>query len=415
MKPLIVEEARRKFGRDLVIRTVGELALEGEDEERNNILVVGTLRKHHVMEPSLLEEQELELNVDFEPRHTDYIHEEESLSLEDQTASLELAGWCLEPGELVSDLVVGCWGSWGEGEFWVEELLYSRVYGGTTPGEGDKVREDVSVSVISGLELAGQDAGWLGSAGLAAAWLAGSAGGPGEQRELANTERLVLAGNSLGRSDTIYEEPERDKYRALPSTDRALAGIRQLDDLLLEVVATLTTDLMAGPSDPVSPLLPQQPLAKGSLRLSSQFPSLRTVTNPYTFRLADRIITTVAGQAIKDIMRNTRIKNPLVAMEKCLLWGHLAPITPSTLTSSQSQESDTDTGMDPLVLLTMPDIFIAGNQPDYQARKTHIHGHPVLLVAVPRFSQTESLVRINLRTLRARLVRFNADLDSVNG
>ena len=103
-------------------------------------------------------------------------------------------------------------------------------------------------------------------------------------------------------------------------------------------------------------------------------------------------------------------------MEKCLLWGHLAPITPSILTYKQSQQSDTETNtsMDPLVLLTMPDIFIAGNQPRYQATKTRIHGHPVLLVAVPRFSQTESLVRINLATLTTRLVRFNADLDSVN-
>ena len=62
-------------------------------------------------------------------------------------------------------------------------------------------------------------------------------------------------------------------------------------------------------------------------------------------------------------------QNPLIAMEKCLLWGHLAPITPSILTYKQSQQSDTETNtsMDPLVLLTMPDIFIAGNQPRYQA------------------------------------------------
>ena len=125
---------------------------------------------------------------------------------------------------------------------------------------------------------------------------------------MADIERLIIAGNSLGRSDTIYEEPERAKYGSLPSTDRALAGPRQLDSLLLEVVATLTTDLMPGPSDPTSVFLPQQPLPKGSLKLSSQFPSLRTVTNPYTCSLAGRIITTVDGQTITDVMRNSRIK-----------------------------------------------------------------------------------------------------------
>ena len=59
-------------------------------------------------------------------------------------------------------------------------------------------------------------------------------------------------------------------------------------------------------------------------------------------------------------------QNPLVAMEKCLLWGHLAPITPSILPYHQT-DTDTEPTMDPLVLLTMPDIFIAGNQPRYQA------------------------------------------------
>ena len=188
MRPLIVEEARRRFGPDLTIKSPGELALEEEDEERKNILVLGTLRKHHVMKPSQLEEQELELNVDFEPLHSRYVTEPDSLALEDQNGSLELAGFRLDPGSLVTGVVVGCWGSWGDGQFWVEELVYSRVFGGSTEGgaggtEG-KRRRPVSLCVISGLELAGQDAGWLGSAQLAAAWLAGCAGSPGEQSQV---------------------------------------------------------------------------------------------------------------------------------------------------------------------------------------------------------------------------------------
>ena len=31
------------------------------------------------------------------------------------------------------------------------------------------------------------------------------------------------------------QEPERDKYRVLKSSDRALGGLRQLDSLLMEV------------------------------------------------------------------------------------------------------------------------------------------------------------------------------------
>ena len=60
-------------------------------------------------------------------------------------------------------------------------------------------------------------------------------------------------------------------------------------------------------------------------------------------------------------------------MERCLTWGHLAPTALDTL--GYSPNTDTDC----LVLLTMPDVFIAGNQPRYMARKTEIHGHQVLL------------------------------------
>ena len=33
----------------------------------------------------------------------------------------------------------------------------------------------------------------------------------------------------------------------------------------------------------------------------------------------------------------------------------------------QAAQAEPDTTTDPLVLLSMPDIFIAGNQPEYQA------------------------------------------------
>lgn len=71
-------------------------------------------------------------------------------------------------------------------------------------------------------------------------------------------------------------------------------------------------------------------------------------------------------------------------MEKCLLWGHLAPTTEAAPRSChqvgseifftiflvkyfQAAQAEPDTTTDPLVLLSMPDIFIAGNQPEYQA------------------------------------------------
>ena len=95
-------------------------------------------------------------------------------------------------------------------------------------------------------------------------------------------------------------------------------------------------------------------------------------------------------------------------MERCLQWGHLAPTTPDTVGCFPYTNSD------PFVLSAIPDVFIAGNQARYMARKANIRGRPVLLVAVPKFSQSESLVRINLKQLKSRLISFKTDVDSVD-
>ena len=95
-------------------------------------------------------------------------------------------------------------------------------------------------------------------------------------------------------------------------------------------------------------------------------------------------------------------------MERCLQWGHLAPTSPDTVGCFPYTNSD------PFVLSAIPDIFIAGNQARYMARKANISGRSVLLVAVPKFSQSESLVRINLKQLKSRLISFKTDVDSVD-
>ena len=161
---------------------------------------------------------------------------------------------------------------------------------------------------MSGLDLAGQEVDWLSSAHLAADWLVGSAGSPGEQAELARTERLIIAGDSLGADTRVKEDLDRAKYLTATTSAGSLAGVKQLDDLLVQIVGNLSIDLMPGPQDPTTSMLPQQPLHKVALRQAGMFPTLSTVTNPYTCSLAGRLITCVAGQTITDIMRNSNIK-----------------------------------------------------------------------------------------------------------
>merc|ERR1712096_305088 len=151
------------------------------------------------------------------------------------------------------------------------------------------------------------------------------------------------------------------------------------------------TDIMPGPNDPATVVLPQQPL--------------HTVTNPYSLQLAGRNFMVVSGQTITDILRNSTLSSPLEAMSKCLEWAHLAPTCPDTLGCYPYTEQD------PHILTSLPDVFIAGNQPSYQARRATIRGHSTLLVAVPKFSSSTSLVRISLKNLTCQVVSFGAEMD----
>ena len=76
----------------------------------------------------------------------------------------------------------------------------------------------------------------------------------------------------------------------------------------MQIVGSLTTDLMPGPNDPATAMMPQQPLHRVALRQSGPYPSLACVTNPYTCTLAGRTIMVVSGQTIADILRNSTIK-----------------------------------------------------------------------------------------------------------
>ena len=95
-------------------------------------------------------------------------------------------------------------------------------------------------------------------------------------------------------------------------------------------------------------------------------------------------------------------------MQKCLEWAHVAPTSPDTLGCYPYTEED------PHILTSLPDIFIAGNQPQYGAKKVSINGHQVLLVAVPKFSDSKIMVKISLSKLTCQVLSFDAELEPDN-
>jgi len=403
MKPRIIEAAKEKLGENILVKNLVDLKEDDDGLREEDILIVGTVFKQQERKPSILAELSEDGGLEMQPVHTVYTSETDSLVLEDESMRVKLEGGdVLKAGDLVNGVVVGIWGrEVTGGKFSVAEVIFAKI----EAGEGTPTEEDIAVCVLSGLELGGECAGWLNAAQLATDWVIGSVGGPGEQGDIARVERVVVAGDSLSMSTRDKQDQAKAKYLTANTAAASIAAVRQLDDLLVQLAGNVNTDIMPGPNDPATMVLPQQPLHRVMFPQAGLFPTLQSVTNPYSMQVAGRNFLVVSGQTITDILRNSTLLGPLEAMAKCLEWAHVAPTAPDTLGCYPYTEED------PHILTSLPDVFVAGNQDRFGAKKVVLSGHSVLLVSVPKFSATTSLVKINLKSLTCQLLSFGADMD----
>ncbi|VDP70010.1 unnamed protein product [Echinostoma caproni] len=189
----------------------------------------------------------------------------------------------------------------------------------------------------------------------------------------------------------------------------------------------LAVDLLPGPADPTSQLLPQQPIHAVAFPLgvarSGGFGSqaLCGRTNPYSFTLEGRKILATAGQGINDLALYTNISEPCKRMEATLLWGHIAPTCPDTLAGypmvAEDQLVIRPDPQNPTCSPDYPDIYVAGCQPGSDASWSRANLHwdetdqkGALLVAVPRFDVAFQLVLVHLHSLDCRVIRFDTSL-----
>ncbi|VDN98024.1 unnamed protein product [Rodentolepis nana] len=181
-----------------------------------------------------------------------------------------------------------------------------------------------------------------------------------------------------------------------------------------------TVQLQPGVSDCVSQLLPQQPFhsllfPKTVGRFGKGEDALISTTNPCITEVFARTILTSSGQNISDVYKYTSSGDVLDCMESILQWGHLAPTCPDTIFSYPQTESDSlllHTDPDTGSCADYPDIFAAGNQPMAGFRRASLKTgssdkEGALLLSVPRFDVTFTIVLLELESLRCLPVKFD--------
>lgn len=229
--------------------------------------------------------------------------------------------------------------------------------------------------------------------------------------KLANTVRLVIAGNSLSSSTQSKDMQSKAKYLTKNFVANSVTAIKQLDGIVEQLSDKLTVDLMPGEFDPSNMMLPQQPLNNAMFTQAKKNfnKTFFATTNPYRFQLDNIEFLGSSGQFIDDVRRTTSLVDPLDIMKLMLAGGHIGPTCPDTLACYPYY------GKDPFILETMPNVFFAGNQPAFKhaifelddgfdhknAQKKVVH-----LISIPSFKLTNSCVLFNLNTFECEEIFF---------
>jgi len=396
LRPVLEEVVKKKFGSVPVVHLF-ELKV-GEE-----CIVIGTLFKHMEMKPNILKEISEEHHLVTVPADGRYTDDEDRLILEDELQRITLKG-SFDIHKLATGAIVAIRGMEHDddrGKFNVKEFCF---LGLSEQQPRPELDSDCYVALVSGLELGSGHEDSLAHQ-LMIDLLAGHLGDEGQQEELSKCVRVIVAGNSLSKSTQDKDICNKAKYLTKNSTACSVDAIRSLDNILIQLAACMDVDIMPGEFDPANFTFPQQPLHRCMFPKATRFPTLQCVTNPYDCTIEGVRIMGTSGQPAQDIWKFSRFDEHLDILEKTLEWRHLAPTAPDTLGCYPYTQND------PFILSECPHLYFSGNHPKFSTKLYEgKDGQKVRLVTVPRFSDTKTIVLVNLRTMECRPVSFDCHL-----
>ena len=353
-----------------------------------------------------------------------FIDEKDSLSLEDSSGRVKIDSKSnLNIDEFVTGIPVAFKGQLNNKEiFVVNEYLFYRLEEKITNTPMDvelntpKENQNL-ILFISNLKLGNPNEIENGLGGIARSMLVDFIQNNNLTENLSNIssriKRVIFVGASAYVNDKIEELDKGSFIKAeeyIKEFNKIIENYTSLDKYLNLLSSYIQVDLMNNIEGNDGVYFPQNPngqfLFLENIR-NINAKTLNLVENPYIFdiysyKLKDKkYFLGTSGENINCIMQYTSISEPLIAMEKTLEWGHLAPLAPDTFRIYPFTEKD------PLLLEKIPDMYFISGKNEFKMKKVEFNydedsKKSVTLMELPDFSST------------FKGIVYNIDDDSIN-
>lgn len=377
----LLKNSRDRWGNDIKNVPLEQLNASLGNEE---VFVIGTLFKSMPRQPSILKElEESELKpVDDQ---TNYTSDEDTLILHETDENVQVVGE-INPHEHVTGIPVSLKGYQLDGgaKFHVVDICYAglnlSVYKPTSTNGNHKLSSPEKILIVSGLELSSKPSDDKKECDNIVSYLK-------KFRDFLlndkDVTRVIIAGNSTS---------QKNRSESLELLDKYLFTLAQ---------GNAEIDIMPGKEDPTSFLLPQQPFHPNILPRSGVLENVYPTTNPCLIIHKNLTILGTSGDNVQAIRQHSRIETGTHILKNTLEWGHLAPLAPDNLSCIPFKDND------PFVIDFIPDIYFAGNQPEYIVNTYCTENKPkIQFISVPKFVKTFSCVRIDLSSLEVEEINF---------
>ncbi|EGC34635.1 hypothetical protein DICPUDRAFT_153145 [Dictyostelium purpureum] len=397
LRPVLMEQVESKFS-NVPVQKI--LQMKPGDE----CVMIGTLYKEMELKPNILKQYAQDrAMLPLPDNRESFISEKDKLFFEDDTGRVKLIGEKGMVDSLVTGLNVAIRGrGLTDAEFEIQEVLFPGLPPQPHSRDLEKIKDDVYICLVSGIGIGNPNN--IFQINLLKEFLTGSVGSESEQNEfIKKISRVVFVGNSIHKEEEPHEAFVRYSSRQETQAKQAKQAlpIKELDGYLSELCQSIPVDIMPGPNDPTNVSLPQLPLNSCLFPFSIQNTNTTFATNPYESLVGGRVLLGTSGQNIENASRYMKSESKMKIAENTLVWRHLAPTAPDTLTCSALDQ-------DPFVIEQCPHILFFGNQDHYESKLLKGPNDEVVrLIFIPKFSETNTIVCVNLKTLDTFPITFN--------